>query len=46
MAFFSANELFVIEESTGAVKYVVNGTVQSTVIDVAVKTRPSAACSE
>src|SRR5262245_19850224 len=36
MAFLGPNELFVLEKATGKVKWVVNGVVQSTVLDLAV----------
>ena len=35
-AFLGPNELFVLEKATGQVKWVVNGVVQSTVLDLAV----------
>src|SRR5262245_6768447 len=36
MAFLGANDFFVLEKATGQVKRVVNGAVQSTVLDLAV----------
>src|SRR5688500_7344092 len=36
IAFLGANDLLVLEKNTGKVKRIVNGTVQSTVLDLAV----------
>src|ERR1041385_953735 len=36
MAFLAPNEMFVLEKATGKVQHVVNGTIQNTVLDLAV----------
>ena len=45
LAFLNANDLLVLEKDTGPVRRVVNGSVQSTVLDLAVTSARSADCS-
>ena len=45
VAHIGFNDMLVTEKASGQVKRVVNGAVQSTVLDLAVNSGPSAACS-